>query len=260
MFKINLAPEIQQQKQEQATKNNYAIIGGISIVSITVAIIIIIGSITAVQSIRLNSTKEDIENISKESEQYKELEKIVLSLEEGIEGAKSMLGGQNSWTKLFPHLEAATPNDIAFKRLLISPEGQINATLEGQNVGSLARFIESYKRYQVLSITGTGTAGENASINLNGKESQENIGPDGKWNYAAKINLNNPQELIIVVGENTYRINYAPENRQISSDKEGLAFEIKNLFTDVNTIGYQVNDKGLVEFEATFNIQEGVLW
>jgi len=260
MFKINLAPEIQQEKQAQAKKNNYAIIGSLSIVSVTIAIIIIIGSLTAVQNIRLNNTKEDIEKINKESEQYKDLEKTVLSLEEGLGGVKSIIEGKNSWTKLFPHLETATPHDITFKSLGISPEGQITASLEGINVGSLARFIESYKRYQVISLSGSGNPGDIVSINHNGKETQKTIMPSGSWKHATHINPNNPQELIITTGEDVYRLSYSPDNKQITSDRNGILFAVKNLFTNVTTKGYSVNENGLIGFESTFDIQGGLLW
>lgn len=260
MFKINLAPEIQQQKQSRARKNTYATLFSIILVAVTVAALVIIGAITVAQGARLNSVKTRIDEVNKESENYKELENTVLSLEAGLNGVRSALDGKNSWTRLLPHIEAATPAEVTFKSLDISSDGTIDATLETRTIDALAKFIESYKRYQVIALRGEGSPGEKVIIKSGEISLETTITPGGRWAQAIKINPNQSSEITVNIGEKRFTLNYSSDTRSITTDTPGLQFERKNLFKNINTTRYERGDGGVIKFDSTFNIQEGVLW
>jgi hypothetical protein len=260
MFQINLVPEVQQQKQNQAKRNTYATFFSISLVIITISSIVILGVIKVAQDVRLKSVESKIEKVEEESLQYKDLEETVLSLEAGLNAFKSIMNGENSWTRLLPHIEAATPVDVTYTRIDIAAGGLITAELRGETIESLAKFNNSYKHYQVLIINGTGKVGEKVIIRSGQDGIETAVMPNGKWVQALRINPNSNQEIVINRGAEQHTITYLVESGKINIDKPGVQFEVKNLFTNLNTRRYEKEQSGSIKFDATFNVYEGALW
>jgi hypothetical protein len=256
MFDINLVPEIQHQKQERAKRNTLATFAAIGIVGVTVLALVILGSLKVVTTLSLNSTKSKITKVEAESEQYRELEKAVLSLETGLAGVKSTLNGQNNWSLLLPHLEAATPNDVAYKSMKLENQTVV-ANLAGPQVDSIARFIESYKNYKVLVMRGTGLPQEEVRLTHNGTDHTTVIRSDGTWVYAIKA----PPESdfnVTLGGAVTGEIAYVTSTDTLSS-ATGVDSQIINLFTEIVTTQY-TKEGSKVSFDATYNVNTEALW
>jgi Tfp pilus assembly protein PilN len=257
MFDINLVPEVQSDKQQLAKKNTYATFTAVSIIGVTLAGLIILGSLKVAADFSLNHTKNKIQEVGQESEQYKELEKAVLSLESGLLGIKDTLNGQNNWTLLLPHLEAATPSDVRYKS--ISIEGNtVIASLSGRNVDSIARFIDSYKAYQVLVLSGTGNPQDEVSFALNNKTYSTQIKNNGSWVLAIKISTKTDFE-INASGDITGKIKYTSNNETITSEAAGVSAKLINLYSNISTKQYAKEASG-VNFDSTFNVGTEALW
>jgi hypothetical protein len=256
MFDINLVPEVQHQKQEKAKRNTLATFTAIGIVGVSVLTLVVLGSLKVASTLSLNSTKNKIAKVEAESEQYKELEKAVLSLEAGLAGVKSTLNGQNDWTLLLPHLEIATPGDVSYKNMII--EGQtINANLAGRQVESVARFIESYKNYRVLVMKGAGTPQETVKFTFDGVDYATSIRGDGTWVYALKTPTDS-DFTISLGGAKVGEIIYLADTKSLSS-VTGVDSQIINLFTEINTKQYS-KEGSTVTFDATFKVATEALW
>lgn len=261
MFQINLVPEVQQQKQTQAKRNTYATFFSVSLIVLTVALMIIMGSIRVYQNLRLDSVKKKIQTVESESEKYKELEETVLSLEAGLKGVRNILDGQNSWTRLLPHLEMATPTDATYTSINMLGN-KIEANLKGQTIDSLAKYIESYKNYKVIVVRGKGKMGDivNAEITGSGQQYKVTVNSLGHWVIAVPINSSQVNQVTISWEEKKNIINLDPATGSISSDKKDYGdAELINLFEEVNTSKYS-NKDSQITFDATFSFREDALW
>jgi VCBS repeat-containing protein len=260
MFDINLVPEIQKQKQQLAKKNTYVTVAGSVLVGGVILGLVILGSLKVAADITLNNTKKDIEAVKEESAQYRELEESVLSLERGLAGLKDTVDGRNNWTLLLPHLETATPNDTQYRSLAI--EGTtVTAQLSGRNVESIARFIESYKKYQVVTISGTGEPQEIINF-TNGDNSigTTTVKSNGTWVYSFKNTLT--EDFQIKAKSNTAensQISYTVATKSLKVDSGSASAVVKSLFTNINTKQYTKEGEN-VNFDATFSVATEALW
>lgn len=259
MFKINLVPEVQQAKQKATRRNTLSTIIAISILAVCVAGLLIIGAIKLTKSAQLSNVNEDIATVEAESAQYAELEKTVLSLEEGLAGIKQILSGDNAWTKLLPHLEAATPKDIQYQS--ISLEGStVEGELKGKDINSLARMVESYKEYQVVVLKGSADANAEVSISLDeGTATTVTADDNGSWNYATNFNPEINHTIAVSSGITETRLSYDSETKEITSAGEGISAEVKNLFTNVETTAY-TKEGNNVTFSISFNFDREAIW
>lgn len=258
MFDINLVPEIQKQKQAQAKRNALGTIIGISIVGAVALALVIVGSLKVAASLRLSSTEKDIDTVNSESEQYRELEETVVTLEAGLSAIKQTLDGENNWTLLLPHLEAATPGDVTYRSLSIEGD-TVEAALVGKSVDSIARYLESYENYQAVVLSGTGEPQDEINFEMN----SANIGTtrvksDGSWVYALEVSTE--QNFVLEVsGATQDKITYSATTKELRSESGKVTTGIANLFTNLVTKQYTKDGNG-VNFNATFNIATGVLW
>lgn len=259
MFEINLVPEVQKQKQQLAQKNTIATIVAVSVLGVVILAIVILGSLKVAANISLGNTKERIEAVKVESENYSQLQEDVISLENGLTGIKQTLDGQNTWTVVLPHLEAATPSDVQFTSLTL--EGNtLKAQLKGRSVESVARFIESYKNYQVIVMTGTGTPQEEVSIVFDGgTPAKATVKSDGTWIYATKIDLNENHTVEITSGTEVSKISYNASTQKITTEQGTASARVENLFSGIETKQYS-KEGSTVTFDATLTVQTGVLW
>lgn len=258
MFDINLVPEVQKQKQAQAQRNTFATIGSIAVVGIMLAVLVILGSLKVAASLSLKNTQKNIDEVRAESEQYKELEETVLSLESGLAGIRSTLDGQNSWTLLLPHLEAATPNDVRYNSLGIQ-NGIVTAQLTGKTVESLARFIQSYENYKVVVLSGTGPSQEQIKFSLDGNSiGATKVKSNGSWVYALKVSTD--QDFVIESsGAVADKVIYTASTKELRSESGRITTGTANLFKDISTKQYAKDGNG-VTFDCTYTIATEVLW
>jgi Tfp pilus assembly protein PilN len=258
MFDINLVPEIQKQKQQQSKRNTYATIIGSVVVGGVVLGLVIMGSLKVAASVGLTNTQKEIDAVKAESVQYKELEDSVLSLENGLLAIKNTLDGQNNWTVLLPHLEEATPKDVRFHKLTI--EGTtVVAQLSGKSVNSIARFIESYKEYQVLVLSGSGTPQETVTVSLDGSIlGTTRVKTDGSWVYAARVTTDKDFQMDIT-GATNDKVTYTRETSMVKAEYGSVGARVENLFSNMNTKQYQ-KEGSTVNFDSTFTVLTGVLW
>jgi Tfp pilus assembly protein PilN len=258
MFKINLVPEVQEKKQQLAKTNSTVVTVSIVAVCITAAILVIIGGVVLANNNSIKKTNESILSTKSEISQYAELEKTVISLENGLTSAKKILDGQNSWTKLLPHLEAATPNDVKFTKITLEP-GKITASLEGKDINSLARFVESFKNYQLVVFSGKGNWGDTVSVAIDGgTPATVAVKSNGTWNYAVKMDLTKDHTITVVNNETTSTLKYDSVKKEITSEDGAVQTKIQNLYKTVEVKQYTKN--GNITFDATITYDGGLLW
>lgn len=260
MFKINLVPEVQEKKLQIKKINTSATVFAIAALSICGAALLIIGGIDIAKKTEIGSTEKKIAEVRAESEKYKELEETVISLETGLAGIKQISDGTNDWTKLLPHLETATPTDVKYVSLKIL-SGSVEGTLEGKSVDSLAKMVESYKKYQVIVLSGPGKEGEDVRLSIDGgSETPVKVKSDGRWVYAVNIDPEKNHEIKVnTTGSSAISIKYTATGKKIESTVSSVTATTKLLFSDVETKQYQKKDAGIA-FDIKFNFDASTLW
>lgn len=260
MFQINLVPEVQEKKLEIKRINTYSTIFAIALLGIVAAVLLIVGGIDIARKAEISSTDKKIADVQAESEKYKELEETVISLEKGLAGIKQISDGTNNWTKLLPHLEAATPTDVKYATLKIS-SGTLEGTLDGKSVDSLAKLVESYKKYQVIVLTGPGTEGGNVNISIDGGAATAvSVKSNGLWVYAVNIDPAKDHEINIDgSGNDAISIKYTAKDKKIASTNSSVTAISKTLFSNVETKQYQKKGAG-ISFDLKLNFDASTLW
>ncbi len=147
MSKINLAPDVRLEKLKTKRMNFYVTIGAIVAVGILVLFILIIQGYRWSQSYSLSQTKEKIANTKDELKNYKDIEDMVINIEQGTAAINSIEKNQPRWSRFMPVLEQVTPNDVRFSELTQSGN-KFTAKAEGKYVYSIARLINSLNSYQ----------------------------------------------------------------------------------------------------------------
>jgi Tfp pilus assembly protein PilN len=260
MFKINLVPEVQEKKRLVSKVNYLTTVISLSVLGIVVIVIVVLGGIVITDKALISSTEKKIGNVNTELAQYKELEETVLSLENGLMGAKQILDGNNAWTKLLPHIEKATPADVKYTKLSLEA-GKITAGLEGQNISSLARFIESLKQYELYSVTGTGTPDEKISISLDdGAPVEVTVKTTGQWVYPISFNADASHRIIIKNStDQVTNIVYDSKTTEIKVESGNASIQKKNLFSGIEVTQYRKNGETIL-FDATMSFDGGLIW
>lgn len=261
MFKINLVPEVQKEKQAEKKLNTGSTAAAILILGGCILVIAALGGYQVIKRSELSRVNDEIKTTEEEVSKYKELEETVLSLEKGLAGIKQITDGENRWTILLPHLEKATPTDIKFTKLKLS-DGKVEADLEGQSINSLARFLESYKSYKVISLSGSGEVGSTVNVKIkDGNQTSLKVKSDGRWIYAVSFDPAQNQEIIIDYGEDKTKatVKYDAKTKNIETNEGSIKAEGKNLFSDVGTDKYDKSGE-IVKFTAKFNFDGGAIW
>jgi hypothetical protein len=260
MFKINLVPEVQEKKQLVARANYLTTAISVGILGATAIILAIFGGIVLTNNSLISSTEKKISETNSNLAQYKELENMVLSLETGLTGAKQILDGNNTWTKLLPHIEKATPADIKFTKIALE-SGKISAGLEGQNINSLARFIESFKKYELYSITGTGSPDEKMTISIDdGAPVIVTVKTNGQWVYPLSFSAAANHRIIIKnSADEATNVVYDAATTEIKVESGNASVQKKNLFSGIEVTQYRKNGETVI-FDATMGFDGGLLW
>jgi hypothetical protein len=260
MFQINLVPEVQEKKLQVKKVNTYSTIFAIALLGVIAASLLIIGGIDIAKKAEISSTDKKIADVNTESEKYKELEETVISLEKGLAGVKKVTDGTNNWTKLLPHLEASTPTDVKYVNLKIS-SGALEGTLEGKSVDSLAKLVESYKRYQVIVLSGPGVEGGSVNVSIDsGTATAVNVKSNGLWVYAINIDPDADHEIKVdTSGSDAITIKYTAKDKKIVSTDAAVTAQAKKLFSNVEAKQYQKKDTG-ISFDLKLNFDVSTLW
>lgn len=263
MFRINLVPEIQEQKQKLNRINYTTTVVSIICGSVTVVVLLIIGGMLVANKSGISSAEKKITSLNNQLAEYKELEENVLSLESGLAGAKAIIDGSNNWTLLLPHLEKATPADIKFTRLALK-DNLITAELAGRDVNSLARFVESFKKYEIYGLNGVGVSGDNVLISIDSGEPAEiRVKTDGQWLYPISFDPAVAHTITVKptgeTEETLAKANYNPETKEITTESGTISIEKKNLFSSVEVSQYKEEDNS-ISFEAVITFDGAILW
>lgn len=256
MLKINLVPEVQQKKEAESRLNYLVTIISATVVIAVVAVIAIIGGLSVANSAMRHSAENRIADLQDRLIEFRPLQEAVLSLETGLKGAREVLDGKYIWTRLFAHLEKATPAEVKFTRLTISPT-DIKASLESNNVDSLARFADSFKHYGIISLSGVADS-EKVTVKIGDETTEITKGSDGKWFFSVPMDLNKDQEITIETGKTT-TLKYSGKRGSLENPDPGIKFSSGPLFTNFNVSQYQKNGN-VVTFEATMNFEGSLLW
>lgn len=136
----------------------------------------------------------------------------------------------------------------------------IEGELEGNSVESLAKFVDSLKNYQVVTLSGFTKAGESMSIRLDGTESTPKIKSGGQWKQAIVFDPTAAHEIIIVSGNEEKKLNFDPTTKKITAEDSDtkINVEVKNLFTSVDTTRYE--KEGNVKFDVKITFEGSALW
>ncbi len=261
MFKINLVPEVQEKKQQVSKLNYITTVSSLSVLGVIVVVLVIIGGLILTNKGMASGVEKNISSVNTELESYSDLEKTVLSLESGLAGAKKILDNGTPWTKLLPQIEKATPTDIKFTKILLD-NGKISASLEGKDINSLARFVESFKKYKIFSMYGSGTASEKLQFYVDKTDPIEIVvKSSGQWVYP--ISFDAATDHLIEIrnsdGEEIDLITYTAADKKIKSENGGIKIEDKNLFSAVEVSQYR-KDGTSVTFEATMLFDGALIW
>lgn len=190
MGKINLAPDIRQEKIKLKKRNFYVTMAAILIVGATLLFILALQGYRFSKVYSLDQTKKKIANTKDELKSYKNIEDMVINIEQGIKAINEIERTEPKWSRFMPVLEQVTPNDVRFTEFSMDGN-KFSAKATGKHIYSIARAIKSLENYE----------------------------------YKA-----------------------APEA------KSG-----QKLFKNVNVDGYDSKD-GMVNFDITFEMEQGVLW
>ncbi len=222
--------------------------------------LLIMSGVKVAKNTQLSNAKGEIERLEKESEQYKELEETVLSLEKGLAGINAINDGSYTWTQLLPHVENATPQDIQYKSLTFE-ESIMTARLKGRSIDSLARFIESFKDYQVVSVSGKGVVGEKITISIDeGAESTTTVKSNGSWNHALSFDPLSDHSIKIIQNGKEISVNYSKKTKKlIIPEGHQIAATVSRLFTSVDTKQY-TKEGSQVIFDANVSFSKELIW
>lgn len=258
MLDVNLAPEVQQQKQKETQMNIVATIIAAVIVGVCIVGIIVVGGIKAAKNASLKKVKNSIEAIDSELADYKDLEETVLSLEEGVKSAQAILDGKNSWTSLLPHVEAATPRDVQFTKISVSGN-DVSADLRCKNIDALSKMVDSFKGYQVVLLQKSNVENSAVSIFVD-DENVAVVSPrsDGSFKYALVFDPQKDHLISVSDGDKKINLNYSSSRRALTGFEEGLSAELRNLFSNVEATQYR-NDGGIIA-KFSFSFDEEALW
>lgn len=258
MFQINLVPEIQEEKNKLFKLKSIVFLVCFIIIVAVLAILLIVQAITLNNKRLARKTDQNIAQKKQEIAQYKNLEEAVISLQDGLEGAKQILSGKNSWVTLLEHLEKATPAEVKFTSLSLE-SGKIEANLEGRDVYSVGRMEESFKNYQIIRLSGFANTGS-IKVSIDSSEPKEiKTRLDNSWSYALGFDPNTNHEIKIdVAGSESTILNYNAEQKSISGPGN-INAEIRKLFKAVEMPGYEKQGNRVL-FSAKISFDKGALW
>lgn len=191
MSKINLAPDVRLEKLKIKRRNFIVTMSAIVTLGVMVIFILILQGYRWSRVYSLDQTKKKIANTQDELKSYKDIEDMVINIEQGTKAVKEIDSSTPKWSLFLPILEQVTPNDVRFTEF--SNEGNnFTAKVQGKQVVSIARLIKSLENYE----------------------------------YKTSPDVQTGQKL----------------------------------FKNIEVDGYTKNSSNMVDFEITFEMEQGILW
>lgn len=172
MAKINLAPDVRLEKLKIKKRNFIVTMGAIVTLGIMVIFILIMQGYRWSRVYSLDQTRKKIENTKEELKSYKDIEDMVINIEQGIKAVNEIDKTEPRWTKFMPVLENITPNDVRFTEFSIDGD-KFSAKAEGRYIQSIARVIKSLENYEYKE-SPTAESGKKLfkNVNVDGYDSQ----------------------------------------------------------------------------------------
>lgn len=158
MFKVNLAPEIQQERIRVKRINFLATIISVVIGGLLFLVLFVLLGADALWTGQRNKVQHDIDSVNAElnSDEFKQLADTVISLQNSLSSIDQLIKNRPSWRRFFEYLESATPQDIQINSITISDNGQLNMQLTGYSPDSVGRFIKAFQDFQVPLLDNNG--------------------------------------------------------------------------------------------------------
>src|SRR3990170_6149865 len=114
MAKINLAPDIRLEKLKLKRRNFIVTMSAIVTLGAMVVFILVLQGYRWSRVYSLDQTKKKIASTQDELKSYKNIEDMVVNIEQGIKAVNEIEKNTPKWSSFFPELGKATPNDIRF--------------------------------------------------------------------------------------------------------------------------------------------------
>ncbi len=146
MSKINLMPDVKQEKIKTKRRNFFVTIAAMAILAITILALLVLQGYKWALDYNLSRTKQDIASTNDELKNYADIERIVDDINQGLAAINQVQAQEPKWSLFLPQLEKVTPNDIQYTQF--SQNGNtFKASAVGKNVVSIARAIKALDDY-----------------------------------------------------------------------------------------------------------------
>jgi hypothetical protein len=211
--------------------------------------------------ISVGSTDRSITDAKNEIGKYKEVEDLLVSLEKGLAGARQIIANDKNWTVLFPHIEQATPAEVVYTRLKLTPD-QIDSDIEGASVDALARLVDGYKEYEVISVSGVAEPNKVVLITLDGGIGVEvKTKETGSYKYAFKFDSTVDHKIVIQRDgdQQEQSVNYTAATKELKADS-GITAKTGKLFYDVEVKQYERKENNRIKFGAKYKFNKELVW
>lgn len=147
MTKINLAPDVRQDKLKLKRRNFMVTLIAVILLVVTIVFILLLQGYRLSRVYSLDQTKKKIESTKTELKKYKDIEDMVVNIEQGLKAINDIENSEPKWSQFLPVLEKVTPNDIRFTELSVENK-EFTAKAEGRSISSIARIIKSLENYE----------------------------------------------------------------------------------------------------------------
>jgi type II secretory pathway pseudopilin PulG len=148
MQKINLIPEVKQQQLKTKKNNVFATSFAVVAAIILGAIILVLAVYIVARKAQIANSDSQVVTLNQQLNAYSDLNNTVLSLETGLSDIKTIVNNDSTWLDIFSEIEKDTPADIRFQTMNIATDYSVTAEMEGTNVASIDRFIQSFSQAQ----------------------------------------------------------------------------------------------------------------
>ncbi len=147
MTKINLAPDVRLDKLKTKRRNFMVTITAIIILAGMVAFILVLQGYKWSKIYLLDQTKKKIASTNDELKGYKDIEDMVVNIEQGTKAINNIEQSEPKWSRFFPVLEKVTPNDVQFLSLS-QTDNKFTAQIKGRQLYSIPRLMNTLDSYK----------------------------------------------------------------------------------------------------------------
>jgi len=174
MSKINLVSDIRLQKIKLKKRNFFVTLSAVVSLAVILVVILILQGYKWSQVIILDNTKKKIAKTDEELKDYKDIEEMVINIEQGLKAINDIESSGAKWSKFLPVLEKVTPNDIQFTEF--SQTGnKFSAKASGKSVQSISRLINSLESYEHKENDTQSGAKLFKNVNVDGYDTQNSL-------------------------------------------------------------------------------------